>query len=264
MKKFNLFCLFIIIFLPINSNSNKKKYIELMKSCLTGLIYQDDGFQTKFNSETREEGLDRPSIAHTMIGLKRINNIQFCIEKILKNKIPGDLIETGVWRGGAVIFMKAMLAANNVNDRIVWVADSFEGLPAANVQKYPEDKEFNFLHEAKELKISLKTVKNNFRKYNLLDNKVKFLKGWFKDTLPKAPIKKLALLRLDGDLYESTMDALVNLYPKLSVGGYIIIDDYGVSTACAKAVHDYRKIHKINNKMITIDSSGAVYWKKKI
>jgi len=108
---------------------------------------------------------------------------------------------------------------------------------------------------------SVKQVKNNFSKYGLLDDNVKFLKGWFKDTLPVAPINKLALLRLDGDMYESTMDGLVNLYPKLSKGGYIIVDDWGAVEGCKLAVLDYRKKHGITEEIITIDWTG-VYWKK--
>jgi hypothetical protein len=84
----------------------------------------------------------------------------------------------------------------------------------------------------------MEEVKKNFEKYNLLDNNVKFLKGWFKDTLPSAPIESLAILRLDGDLYESTMDGLINLYSKLSKGGFIIIDDWGAFPACKQAVKD--------------------------
>jgi predicted O-methyltransferase YrrM len=76
------------------------------------------------------------------------------------------------------------------------------------------------------LAVSREDVERNFAKYGLLDDRVVFLQGWFKDTLPSAPIGKIALLRLDGDMYESTMDALQNLYPKLSPGGYCIIDDF--------------------------------------
>ena len=74
-----------------------------------------------------------------MIGEKRINNIQFCVEQAIRDGVPGDLIETGVWRGGAVIFMRAILKANSVTDRTVWVADSFEGLPRPDREKYPAD-----------------------------------------------------------------------------------------------------------------------------
>ncbi|RBW58194.1 macrocin O-methyltransferase [Tenacibaculum sp. E3R01] len=196
-----------------------------------------------------------------MIGLKRLENIQFCFNEIIKDNIPGDFIETGVWRGGATIFMKALLNDLKIKDRNVWVADSFEGLPPPNETLYPEDK--GDLHDAKSdhLAISLETVKYNFQKYDLLDDSVKFLKGWFKDTLPTAPIEKLSIIRLDGDMYESTMDGLVNLYPKLSKGGFIIIDDWGAVEACKKAVIDYRKTNNITEEIKTIDWTGA-YWRK--
>lgn len=213
----------------------------------------------EYNEWKRTQGKDWPTNAESMIGLKRMENIEFCVDKILEENIEGDLIETGVWRGGATIFMKALLKANNINDRAVWVADSFEGLPKPD-EKYKFDKGSVF-HKKEELAVSIDEVKNNFEKYNLLDDNVKFLKGWFKDTLPKAPIKSLALLRLDGDMYESTMDALVNLYPKLSHGGYIIIDDWNAVKGCKAAVNDYRKEHNITEEIKEIDLD-AVYWKK--
>ncbi|MBC7473966.1 MAG: class I SAM-dependent methyltransferase, partial [Candidatus Sericytochromatia bacterium] len=141
-----------------------------------------------------------------------------------------------------------------------WVADSFDGLPPPNEELYPADKNSNF-HTMNPLKISIDDVKNNFKKYDLLDEQVKFLKGWFKDTLPNAPIEKLAVLRLDGDMYESTMDALTSLYPKLSIGGYILIDDYGAIDSCSKAVDDYRSKNNITEKILKVDHSG-VYWQK--
>lgn len=205
------------------------------------------------------EGRGWPVKAETMIGLKRLDNIEFCINQILKNGIPGDLIETGVWRGGATIFMKAVLKINDVNDRVIWVADSFEGLPVPDVTNYPADKGDRH-YTIDELQVSMEQVRHNFQKYGLLDDNVKFLKGWFKDTLPAAPIKNLALLRIDGDMYESTMDALKNLYPKLSVGGYVIIDDF-LNESCVKAVEDYRKEHGINESITKIDWTG-VFWQK--
>ena len=195
-----------------------------------------------------------------MIGLKRLDNLQFVVEDVIAKGIPGDLVETGAWRGGACIFMRAILKAHGDRDRKVWVADSFEGVPTLNPEKYPADAGMK-THKKKFLAVSLETVKTNFDRYGLLDDQVKFLKGWFKDTLPTAPIEKLAVLRLDGDLYESTMDSLVNLYPKLSSGGYIIVDDT-IIPACAKAVEDYRKKHGITEPIIRIDWTG-VYWQKK-
>lgn len=205
-------------------------------------------------------GTGRPAYADTMIGMKRLNNIEYCITDVIKNNVKGDFIELGVWRGGAVILMRALLKEMTITDRNVWVADSFEGLPPPNPAKYPADKGDKH-SQYDELSLSEEEVRHNFEKYGLLDGQVKFLKGWFKDTLPLAPIKELALLRLDGDMYESTMDGLINLYPKLSKGGYIIIDDWGAVPACKKAVEDYRDKYAITEEIIPIDWTG-VFWKK--
>jgi O-methyltransferase len=156
--------------------------------------------------------------------------------------------------------MRAILAAHDISDRQVWVADSFEGLPPPDPEKYPVDVGDPH-HAYKELMISLDQVKSNFAKYGLLDNQVCFLKGWFCDTLPSASIDKLAILRLDGDLYQSTMEALVYLYPKLSRGGYVIIDDYGAIPSCRQAVHDYREANGITDEILSIDWTG-VYWQR--
>ena len=194
-----------------------------------------------------------------MIGLKRMENLRMCVESVIQEKIPGDLLEAGVWRGGASIFMRAILKVYGITNRVVWVADSFKGLPAPDIKKYPADKTSRF-HEYSQLAVPFDEVQRNFQKYDLLDNQVRFLRGFFSETLPRAPIDELAVLRLDGDMYESTMDTLVNLYPKVSVGGYVIIDDYLSIPACQQAVNDFRVSHGIREEVITIDSSG-VYWR---
>lgn len=206
----------------------------------------------------REEGRSWPSYADTMVGLRRLDNLQECIESVLHDDVPGDLIETGVWRGGACIFMRGVLRAYGVDDRRVYVADSFQGLPAPDAEKYPHDAgDVHHLHRF--LAVSEEQVRKNFERYGLLDNQVVFLKGWFKDTLPNANIGALSILRLDGDMYESTMDALNALYPKLSPGGYCIIDDY-VLLNCRKAVTDYREAHGIRAPISAIDGT-ACYWR---
>ncbi|MEO7556222.1 MAG: TylF/MycF/NovP-related O-methyltransferase [Acidimicrobiales bacterium] len=196
----------------------------------------------------------------TMVGNERLANMRQCLLDVIDKGVPGDVIETGVWRGGTTILMRGILKAMGVTDRKVFVADSFEGLPPPNAEKYPADKGLNF-HLHKPLAVSLEDVQANFERYGLLDDQVVFLKGWFKDTLPGlADDQRFAIARLDGDLYESTMDALTNLYPKLSPGGYLIIDDYEIP-ACRKAVHDYRDEHGIAEEVMTIDWTG-VYWQK--
>jgi len=206
----------------------------------------------------RLDGLDWPKRAHTMIGMKRLNNLQFCVNDVIKNKIEGDLIETGVWRGGACIFMKYMLDELEVKDKKVYVADSFAGLPLPD-EKYLHDTGDKH-HQESFLKVDLETVMSNFKSYKVLDDNVIFLKGWFKDTLPTIKSEKFCLLRLDGDMYESTIQALDNLYYKLSPGGYIIIDDYCLKN-CVAAVTDFRNQHNIKEPMVQVDACG-VYWKK--
>ena len=103
-------------------------------------------------------------------------------------------------------------------------------------------------------------VRANFERYGLLDDQVRFLSGWFKDTLHNAPIDRIAVLRLDGDLYESTIQALDALYSRLSPGGFCIIDDYNLA-GCRQAVADYRTKHGVSAEIVEIDGSG-VLWRK--
>lgn len=207
----------------------------------------------------RAEGRDWPADAESMIGQRRMENLQMCVTDVIQRGVLGDFIETGVWRGGSVIFMRAALAAYGDPSRNVWVADSFQGLPPPD-PRYSADAGDVF-HGFDVLAVSLEHVKANFARYGLLDDRVKFLKGWFKDTLATAPIQQLAVARLDGDMYESTMDALRPLYPKLSVGGYLIVDDYGVVPGCKQAVDEYRAEHGITEPIVDIDGWG-VYWRR--
>lgn len=209
---------------------------------------------------TRAEGRDWPLTAETMIGLQRLDNLQYCIADVLRRRVPGDLIEAGAWRGGATIFMRAMLKVHNDNARNVWVADSFQGLPKPNPKLYPRDAG-DTLWTSSQLAVPVEQVKQNFARYGLLDERVKFLVGWFSDTLPGAPIERLAVLRIDADMYQSTTEALRYLYPKLSVGGYVIIDDYGAIAACKNAVEDFRASQGITEELKHIDWTG-VYWQR--
>jgi len=152
-----------------------------------------------------------------------------------------------------------VLEAHGDDTRTVWVADSFRGLPPPNVVDYPADAD-DLHHIVTGLRVGVDAVKANFRRYGLLDDHVQFLEGWFKDTLPAAPIDRLAVMRLDGDMYESTMQALDALYPKLSPGGYCIIDDY-VLKGCRRAVDEFRERHRISEPLQFIDWTG-VYWRK--
>jgi O-methyltransferase len=157
--------------------------------------------------------------------------------------------------------MRGVLKAYRDTTRSVWVADSFQGLPRPDPEEYAADFRDPH-HAATSLAVSLEEVRGNFSKYDLLDDKVRFLPGWFRDTLPSAPIDKLAILRLDGDMYESTMVALRYLYPKLSLGGFAIVDDYGNDRLpCKKAVDDFRALHGITEEIERIDWTG-IFWRR--
>jgi O-methyltransferase len=212
----------------------------------------------RFDPDARKEGRDWPPEAETMVGLERLNNLERCIVDVIREEVPGDLIETGVWRGGATIFMRAVLEAYGDEDRIVWGADSFEGLPKET--RHPADQAYQLWRRPR-LSISLDEVKENFARYGFLDQRVRFLEGWFDETLTKAPIEKLSLLRLDGDFYESTMVALEALYSKLSVGGFLIVDDYHALQGCRMAVDEFRQRHGIRDELHPVDWA-CVYWRR--
>lgn len=173
--------------------------------------------------------------SHSMIGKVRMDHLHRCMDIIRRENIPGDLMECGVWRGGACIFMQGYLRAHGMTDRRVFVADSFEGMPR------PKDNDGLDLSKEKypELAVSREDVERHFELYDLLGENVVFLAGWFKDTLLTAPVEQLALLRLDGDLYDSTMDSLVHQYDNVASGGIVIVDDFNNLSECRAAVRDF-------------------------
>lgn len=200
--------------------------------------------------------------AHTLGSQANVDNVEFCVESVLREGVPGDLIEAGVYRGGQAILMRGILEAYGITDRKVFVADSFEGLPEPDADASFDDViAHEVLRKVGLFSASEETVRANFDRYGLLDDQVVFLKGWFSDTLPHAPIEQLAVMRLDADYYHSTMDAMTNLYPKLSVGGWVILDDYGHPLGCRKAVEEYRAAHGITEKIQMADAQVG-FWQR--
>ncbi len=211
--------------------------------------------------ERRETGADWPLNGTTMVGLKRLDHLQQCVERVVADGVQGDLIETGVWRGGASILMRAVLAVLG-DQRNVWLADSFEGLPKSRPEQYPADagSDEHFVFDY--LSVSEDDVKAAFERCRLLDDQVRFLRGWFSESLP--PLRgagNWALLRLDGDMYESTIVALESLYPDLAVGGFVVIDDYGALPQCREAVEDFRRAQEIADPIERIDWTG-ISWRR--
>ncbi len=244
--------------------SPRDLYIDLLLRTVCNTIYEDPAMDPwvtpEFNAELRATGRDWPQVAHSMAGRMRLDNTRALTETLLRDNVPGDLIETGVWRGGACILMKGILAAYGDTDRTMHVADSFEGLPEPDAEKYPADAGDDH-HLYEQLAVSVETVRANFSRYGLLDERVVFHKGWFRDTLPALAGQQFALVRLDGDMYESTMDGLESLYAGISAGGFLIIDDYGAVEGCKAAVTDFRTANGITEKIHMADWTGA-WWRK--
>jgi O-methyltransferase len=240
------------------------RYLDLMQEVLINAIYQDRAMdpwsQPVFDGHKRDGGLDWPQQALTMIGRVRLRSLRDCCELVLREGVAGDFVETGIWRGGACIMMAAVLAGYGVTERTVWGFDSFQGLPPPNEEDYPGDRG-DQLHRFSQLAVSLEEVTENFRRVGLWSEQVRLVKGWFRDTVPAAEVEKISVLRLDGDLYESTIQVLEGFYPRLSPGGFCIVDDYGAMLSCRGAVEDFRRDHEVIEPIVNIDGKG-VLWRK--
>ena len=206
--------------------------------------------------ESSHASRGRNEDAETILGTRQLDNMQACITDVIRRGVPGDLLEAGVWRGGITIFMRAVLKAYQDETRCVWAADSFEGLPE------PDPVTDTYLWRSGDMAITPTEVRNNFARYGLLDERVRFLSGYFNETLPSAPISTLAILRVHADLYGSTLDALTHLYPKLSPGGYATVDDYRNLADCRRAVDEYRSVNSIHEEIEVIDTR-AVFWRRR-
>lgn len=197
------------------------------------------------------------TIGASMVGRARLDQLQAAIETVLDKDIPGDVVECGVWRGGAMAFAKGVLAAHRA-ERAVWLCDSFEGLP---VPDRPEDTVDLRAERYPMLAVPANRVRALFDRLALWDDNVHLLEGWFEQTLPAAPIERISVLRLDGDYFASTITALTALYDKVSSGGFVIIDDYGALEPCRQATDAFRRDRGIDAAVTDIDGIG-VFWRK--
>jgi O-methyltransferase len=239
-------------------------YLDLLERTLLDSIYGESRIESALRGLlqrmrhpylTFRGSFNWPARAHSMIGAARMRHLRQLVETTITENIPGDYIEAGVWRGGACILMRGILKAHDIRDRRVFCADSFKGLPRPTCWQDRPSR----LHAFSELAVPVDAVKRNFAAYGLLDDQVVFLEGLFKDTLPGLAGNRFALVRLDADLYESTMDALGSLYDSISDGGFVIIDD--VLLGCRQAVHDFLDARKLQVEMHKVDEA-CVWWRK--
>lgn len=289
------FGLLVSVHHPAGAEGLRRRYLDLLKLALVNLIYPESELRLSYLEENRTSGdrrADERALrdiryaqpdefsalvrakqeglvwrqrvtrdSHTMVGLRRLENLECCAVQVFANDVPGDFLEAGVCQGGASIFLRALQVAYDQEDRRTWAADSFQGLPPPT---HPIDRQHRMdFSEPRQpwLSASLEAVKDNFRTYDLLSDNVRFLPGWFADTLPDAPTGELSLLRLDGDLYSSTYDALSALYPRVSTGGFVVIDDYWAFEPCRLAVDTFLSEQGAAPELLRIDWIG-VCWQK--
>jgi hypothetical protein len=203
----------------------------------------------------RAAGMDWPLHGLTMVGLGRLDDLQACVESIVRDGVAGDLIEAGSWRGGASILMRAALDCLG-DERTVWVADSFQGFPEAPA---PDDGSLD-LAAFDFLAVPVEEVRDSFARFGC-EHRVELVPGFFEETLPPLLGRRWSIVRLDADSYEATREAIRWLYPGLSAGGYLIVDDYGSFAACRHAVDEYREEHGIAEPIEQVDST-CVRWRR--
>jgi Macrocin-O-methyltransferase (TylF) len=273
----------------------RRRYLDLLMRTLVNLVYAEDALrldtalsgmpgadQLSRRRLLRDVRYERPDayaevvaskrsgsldgfwgarLAHTMIGLDGLANLERCAHRVFADRVPGDFLEAGVCHGGASIFMRALQVAYGEGERVTWVADSFAGVP-------PPTHEVDRKHglDLTEERVpwmaaGLDAVRDNFETYDLLSDGVRFLPGLFAHTLPDAPVERLAILRIDGDLYESTTDALEALYDRVSEGGYVIVDDYGCLEPCRLAVDEFIAKRGLDVELNQVDWT-RVCWRR--
>jgi len=206
----------------------------------------------------RTAGMDWPLHGMTMVGLARLSDLQRCVESVIDDDVPGDLIETGSWRGGASMLMRATLDSLGATDRTLWVCDSFQGFPERETtEQYDLSAD---LAACDFLSIPLEEVRSSFARLGLADG-VEFVPGFFDQTLPGLAGRQWSVIRLDGDTHDATRLALDVLYPGLAPGGYLVVDDYRQLEECSRAVDEFRLAHGIEDEIEHIDWNG-VRWRR--
>lgn len=256
----------------------RSAYLELLKLCLcdlagartlsvhrTGDTRRVDSpvFSRELDPEElplRAMGGDWPFSGLTMVGLSRLDDLQACVESVVADQVEGDVIEAGAWRGGASILARATLDSLGADERTVWVADSFAGLPAPNLEAFPEDRELD-LSRIDFLAVPPEEVRSHFARFGC-EHGIELVEGLFDETLPSLrDHHRWAVVRLDGDTYEATWVGLESLYPGLSAGGYLIVDDYVLLEECRRAVDEFRSQHGITEPIEKVDWNG-IRWRR--
>jgi hypothetical protein len=204
---------------------------------------------------------------YTMTSRERMYAVWQAVNHVTRAGIPGDVVECGVWRGGSTMLAALTLAARGDADRRLWLYDTFEGMPEPGPLDgpggYGEDPLAEWTrHQAGDHNewcySPLDEVRSNMRATGLPEKRFEFVRGKVEDTIPDAVPDRIAILRLDTDWYESTLHELEHLYPRLSPGGVLLIDDYGHWEGARRAVDEYFARQGVPILLTRVDYSGRV------
>ena len=192
----------------------------------------------------------------TLIGEDGLDNIKDLLEKVKKDNVKGAFVEAGIWRGGACIHARAVMDYLEIKEPVI-ACDSFVGLPPPTWKQDEGDQHYKI----RELAVSENTVRENIN-YFVLEGNIELVPGFFEVTMPmlKDKLEDISILRVDGDMYGSTMEVLENLYYKVSVGGYIICDDYALPGA-KMAIDEFKENYGIKNPLVKVNET-IYYWQK--
>lgn len=251
---------------------NTKKWINklLSKTGYQLTSTQVDKFDSIIAADKRFLEIYETCRNYTMTSMPRCFALYQALEYVIKNNIPGDFVECGVWRGGSAMVMAMTAKSLGVTDRKIYLYDTFEGMSEPTEKDVFIGQSMSARKEwaSKQTKdhnewcyASLDDVKNNMSKTGYPESNLVFMKGKVEDTIPTDAPDKIALLRLDTDWYESTKHELVHLYPLLSEHGILILDDYGSWSGAKKAVDEY--FSKQSPLLNRIDASSRLVVKTK-
>lgn len=251
--------------------SLREIHFHAWRICLTGSLLETPSlipYKHESNKEIieqdyvaslRKDGRDWPLFGLTMIGEERMKNIDYVIQESVRLGVDGDFVECGVWRGGASMYARAVLNAFGETERLVYLFDSFNGLP-----QNTSDNDGDFWSKMSYISVPLDEVQRHFDVSGLNGKNVIMIPGYFRYSLPAWCLRTdrtVAILRMDGDMFESTMDILFNLWDLVSRGGYIIVDDYHSVPAAKNALNKFFDLQGIKPELMPIDQDGIYFIK---
>lgn len=234
--------------LPGRSPSMRLRPVQRLARAATASYCQLRDF-TEFSPSLR---IARP---YTMLWNRRLFSLARSVRTVIREGVPGDFVECGVWRGGASFLMADLLRRYQISDRRVWLFDSFRGLPAPTDLDGPAAADYvQAVDSPKYLdncSASIEEVEAAAERLGLAP-RIRTIKGWFDETLPqfRNNVGPIALLRVDADWHDSVLCCLESLYDQVSPGGFVIFDDYNDWDGCAIAVHEFLGARHLSHRLV--------------